>query len=142
MTEYISHNLEETKEVARKVLDTGARVIGLTGDLGAGKTALTKCIAELLGIEETVTSPTYVIMKKYTVSPLTERKHWKSMVHIDAYRLTSYKELEVLEFKKELHNPDQLIIIEWSELVKEALPADMLTIRCDFIDEMTRKYSF
>ncbi len=135
MTEYISHSLEETRHIAEALLkyvsEKNIHVIALQGDLGAGKTALTKCIAELMGITETVTSPTFVIMKKYP-----------GLVHVDAYRLQSAHELEVLDFKKELDNQENLIIIEWPEQVPGILPPETLTVQCNFIDENTRKYSF
>ncbi|MEN9647488.1 MAG: hypothetical protein RLY57_292 [Candidatus Parcubacteria bacterium] len=163
MTEYISHALEETKAIAQKILDTGARVITLRGDLGAGKTALTKCIAELLGITETVTSPTFVIMKKYGVpilvpslnpslaggkdaqqllSPVTERVGRGCLIHIDAYRIQSEHELDVLNLNELLQDQNNLIIIEWPEQTMKLLPPQTLIVQCDFVDEMTRKYSF
>lgn len=138
MAEYISHNLTETKAVAQDILTSGSRIIGLSGDLGAGKTALAKCIAELLGVDDTVTSPTFVIMKSYDIM----HDFYKKLIHIDAYRLTSGKELESLKFKDTVNNPENLILIEWPECVKDALPQEMLVVRCDFVDEMTRKYSF
>jgi tRNA threonylcarbamoyladenosine biosynthesis protein TsaE len=142
MTEYISKGLEETKSIAAKIIATNAKVIGLKGDLGSGKTAVTKCIAEVLGIEETVTSPTYVIMKKYRPSPAFRRGDGGEVIHIDAYRLESAKELEVLNFKEVLNNKNNLVIIEWPERVEEILPKDILIVQCEFIDETTRKYSF
>ena len=170
MTEYISHNLEETSAIAQKVLDTGARVIALRGDLGAGKTALTKCIAVLLGITETVTSPTFVIMKKYKtpLPPITadspqgeklEQRDFKAnvssfeggaealrgggcLIHIDAYRIQSEHELDVLNLNELLKDQNNLIIIEWPEQTMKILPPETLIIQCDFVDEMTRKYTF
>lgn len=168
MTEYISHSLEETQAIAQKVLDTGARVIALQGDLGAGKTALTKCIATLLGITETVTSPTFVIMKKYTPPPKTadspqgekpEQRELKAnvssleggaealrgggcLIHIDAYRIQSENELDVLNLHELVQDPKNLIIIEWPEQTMKLLPRDTLIVQCDFVDEMTRKYTF
>lgn len=142
MTEYISHSLEETKAIAQKILDTGARVIALRGDLGAGKTALTKCIAELLGITETVTSPTFVIMKKYEAPLLFKERGGGEVVHIDAYRIQSENELDVLNLNELVQDPKNLIIIEWPEQTMKLLPPQTLTVQCDFVDEMTRKYTF
>lgn len=135
MTEYISNNLEETKVIAQKVLDTHARVIALKGDLGAGKTAITKCIAELLGITEAVTSPTFVIMKKYTSTSTC-------LIHIDAYRIQSENELDLLNLSDLIKDEKNLIIIEWPEQAMKILPPETLIVQCEFIDEMTRKYSF
>jgi tRNA threonylcarbamoyladenosine biosynthesis protein TsaE len=141
--ENISHNLAETQQIADNLLaslsaGSAATVLGLTGNLGGGKTALTKCVARSLGITEDVTSPTFVIMKSYEI----QNNKWKKLIHIDAYRLENGGDLEKLGFKDELNNPNNLIIIEWPELVKDILPADTKTIICEFVDEMTRKYTF
>jgi tRNA threonylcarbamoyladenosine biosynthesis protein TsaE len=143
--EYISHNLAETQQIADNLLtslNTGptATVLGLTGNLGGGKTALTKCMARSLGITEDVTSPTFVIMKNYSLP--TTNYPLQTLIHIDAYRLDNGGELEKLGLKDELNNPNNLIIIEWPELVKDILPADTKMITCEFIDETTRKYSY
>lgn len=142
MTEYISHNLEETSAIAQKVLDIGAKVVALQGDLGAGKTALTKCIASLLGITETVTSPTFVIMKKYKAPLLFKERGGGEVVHIDAYRIQSENELDVLNLHELVQDQKNLIIIEWPEQTMKLLPPETLIAQCDFVDEMTRKYSF
>jgi tRNA threonylcarbamoyladenosine biosynthesis protein TsaE len=158
--EYISKSLEETKIIAKTFLDfvldnkakDSATVVALYGNLGAGKTAFVKCIAELLGIKETVTSPTFVIMKKYTPptnTPLPlrkadspERGDVYKLVHIDAYRLEKAQELEALEFKKLLEDACNIIFIEWPEHVREILPKTAFSIQCKFTDESTRAYSF
>ncbi len=126
MTQRVSHSLEETAQIAREWLVTisrsassnGATVVGLSGHLGAGKTAFTKCIAQELGITEDVTSPTFVIMKIYPVDP-AKSFPWKKLVHIDAYRLEQGGELAAIDFEKYAAVPDNLILIEWPENVKE-----------------------
>ncbi|MEK7514295.1 MAG: tRNA (adenosine(37)-N6)-threonylcarbamoyltransferase complex ATPase subunit type 1 TsaE, partial [Patescibacteria group bacterium] len=66
-----------------------AKIVGLIGELGAGKTAFVKEVAHLLGVKDTLTSPTFVIEKIY---PL-KGKQFKKLIHIDAYRLSEGKEL-------------------------------------------------
>lgn len=141
--DFISHNLEETKEAAQKLLadlvpGVKATVVGLTGDLGSGKTSITQAVAQELGIEEHVTSPTFVIMKIYSL--LSTNYSFKNLVHIDAYRLKNAQELEVLKFKDYLADKNNLIIIEWPEIVKEILPEEMTLVRCRFVDENTRQF--
>jgi tRNA threonylcarbamoyladenosine biosynthesis protein TsaE len=97
-----------------------AFIIGLSGDLGAGKTAFTKEIAGSLGVREEVTSPTFVIEKRYA----TDSKKFSSLVHIDAYRLKDETELMKIRFGETMSVPDRLIVIEWPELVQKALPDD------------------
>lgn len=126
MKKHISHSLEGTAQIAGEWLavvsksapTTEATVIGLSGHLGAGKTAFTKCVAKDLGIVEDVTSPTFVIMKIY---PIDSAKGfpWKKLVHIDAYRLEQGRELVVIDFEKYAADAGNLILIEWPENVKE-----------------------
>jgi len=97
---------------------TSATVLALEGDLGAGKTTLTKTIAELLGVQETVVSPTFVIAKFYTPT----KGLFTRLVHIDAYRIESLDELGPLGFEQLLEQPNTLIIVEWPERIKEVLP--------------------
>ena len=135
MKSFTSQSLEETEQIAKDWLisisdkysnSDEALVVGLSGHLGAGKTAFTKCIAKILGVAETVTSPTFVIMKIYEindhVSITNEQKQgveilWKRLVHIDAYRLERRAELEVLEWEKLIADKNNLILIEWPENV-------------------------
>ena len=126
MTKQTSHSLEETARIAhewlaavsKNKLGDEATIVGLSGHLGAGKTAFTKCIAAELGIAEDVTSPTFVIMKIYPIDP-AKGFPWKKLVHIDAYRLEQGRELATIDFEKYAADPDNLILIEWPENVKE-----------------------
>ncbi len=112
-----------------------ATVIGLTGDLGAGKTTFAQGVARALGITDPVTSPTFVIEKIYRL----ENQPFKQLIHIDAYRLQSAHELRVLGFEEIVRDPSNLILIEWPEKVKEALPNDTQTTNFRFVDEKTRE---
>ena len=97
-----------------------ALIVKLSGDLGAGKTAFVKEVAKVLGIEEGVTSPTFVIQKEYDIS---HHKKKKKMIHIDAYRMEDKSELEYLGWKDTISNPQHIIFIEWPEQVSGiALP--------------------
>lgn len=142
MKQFITYSLEETQKLAHDWLasleqfESEALVVGLYGNLGAGKTAFTQAVAKELRIEEPVTSPTFVIEKIY------ETKHpiFKRLIHIDAYRLEKGKELQVLDFEKLTENKNNLIIIEWPENVKDILPENHHKIHCEFVDETTRKF--
>jgi tRNA threonylcarbamoyladenosine biosynthesis protein TsaE len=126
---YVSNSTKETakiaKEFAEKVFNTKnkeAVVIGLSGDLGAGKTTFTKSFAKALGVKETVKSPTFNIMKKY---PLHITRY-ALFVHIDAYRLNSAKEILDLGWKDLINDKKNIIIVEWAENIKKAFP------KCNF----------
>jgi tRNA threonylcarbamoyladenosine biosynthesis protein TsaE len=122
----------DTQAIAELVLaelvsfNTGATILALQGDLGAGKTTLTKAIAELLGVTETVVSPTFVIAKYYDIGELqpgeTSATGFERLVHIDAYRIEDLNELGPLGWEHLLKNPRTLVIVEWPEKIADALP--------------------
>ncbi|MFA5744666.1 MAG: tRNA (adenosine(37)-N6)-threonylcarbamoyltransferase complex ATPase subunit type 1 TsaE [Candidatus Paceibacterota bacterium] len=99
----------------------GATLVTLSGDLGAGKTAFTKAVARILGVEETVTSPTFVLEKIYQLGGPAPK--FKRLVHIDAYRLESGDDLAPLGFDELMQDSSNLILLEWPEKVADALPA-------------------
>jgi tRNA threonylcarbamoyladenosine biosynthesis protein TsaE len=102
----------------------GATTIALSGDLGAGKTTFAQGIARALGVQESVTSPTFVIEKIYQL----EGKLFERLIHIDAYRLNDPHELEVLGWKEIIADPVNLIIIEWPEKVASLIPEGAIRI--------------
>jgi tRNA threonylcarbamoyladenosine biosynthesis protein TsaE len=96
-----------------------ATVIGLVGNLGAGKTTFVQELALELGVKDRVQSPTFTILKTYqTTHPL-----FKQLIHMDAYRIESLAELEPLRFQELLNSPETLFCIEWPEKIAPALPA-------------------
>ncbi|OGG47731.1 tRNA (adenosine(37)-N6)-threonylcarbamoyltransferase complex ATPase subunit type 1 TsaE [Candidatus Kaiserbacteria bacterium RIFCSPHIGHO2_02_FULL_50_9] len=125
------------KEVTAALAPRGhtAVVMALYGDLGAGKSAFVKALAKALGVSGIVTSPTFVLQKIY---PLQNQK-FERLIHIDAYRLESPKELRQLRFEKTAKDPKNLIVVEWADRVKESLPRDAVKIHFAFVDETTRE---
>ncbi len=94
--------------------DRYARIVTLEGDLGAGKTALVKAIARACSVSDEVTSPTFVIQREYEIHADIP---FKSLVHLDAYRLEGKEELEYLGWHDTIHNPQNLIFLEWPQMV-------------------------
>jgi len=141
-------DIEELRAVAEAFLkglskmspQSTATVVGLSGDLGAGKTAFTKCAATLLGVTETVTSPTFILEKVYDIS---ENKffagRYSKLVHIDAYRLDKGEEMSALGWQALLGDSRNLIFLEWPEQVESALPQDIIKISFEFVSENVRK---
>ena len=117
-----------------------ATILALSGDLGAGKTTLAKEIARALGVVEHVSSPTFVIMKIYPLD--TEICKFKKLIHIDAYRLQSSKELFQLGLEDICADKNNIIIVEWPEYVPECVPDDALWVKLSHIDEHSREISY
>lgn len=100
-----------------------AYVVAFEGELGAGKTTLIKYIADMLGVQEVVTSPTFVIMKQYDCDEASNPTAFKKLVHIDAYRIEALDEMRVLHFNEVLAEKDSVVCIEWANKIKDLLPA-------------------
>lgn len=120
-------------------IKTNAQVFALEGDLGAGKTALTKAIARVLHIETEVTSPTFVIMKTYAIHTHPFLKH---LVHIDAYRIDNENEMHILGFEELLRDPARLVVIEWPERIKGILPPDKLNVQIQIQNGNSRTLTY
>ena len=117
---------------------SGATVLALTGDLGAGKTTLTQSIGKKLGVTENMISPTFVIMKHYRL----KTSDYRLLVHIDAYRLDSSAEMKTLGFDTLIADPENLIVIEWPERIADILPADCIRISLEHLEENKRALVF
>lgn len=103
-------------------------VICLTGELGSGKTVFTKGLAQALGIEETVTSPTFSIIKEYTDAEMP-------LYHMDVYRLDGDMTGVNIE---EYFTKGGIVVIEWAETIKDILPEERLEIKFKILDENKR----
>jgi len=129
MDEVISKSTAETAEFARvmalslKPKEEGALIMGLYGELGAGKTTFMKYFADALGVKETIQSPTFVIMKSFNLSIFPS---FNKLIHIDAYRLENPEELVKLGWNEIIADPHNLICIEWPERVAEIMPAHIV----------------
>jgi len=136
MERFLANQEELVKEAGTfvKTLEprtTGATLVTLSGELGAGKTSFAQGIAKALGIAETVTSPTFVLEKIYTIP----RGHFSRLVHIDAYRLTGGEELHALGFDEIMGSIDTLVVLEWPEKVTDILPAPAHRIKLTVVPE-------
>ena len=102
-------------------------VICLDGELGSGKTVFTKGIANALGIKESITSPTFSIIKEYDGE--------LPLYHMDVYRLDGNTEGIGIE---EYFNKGGVVVIEWADTIKDILPKEYLHIKFKVIDENKR----
>lgn len=120
----------------QKSQDNGATVLGLSGELGAGKTTFVQALARALGVIESVTSPTFVIARFY---PLTSNSQFNKLVHIDAYRIEDETELAPIGWSDILSDNKNLVIVEWPEKLGTALPKNAGIIEFSVINDFTRK---
>jgi len=139
----IISNIKETRLLAgnlakgiMKEYSGKAKVIGLIGDLGAGKTTFAQALAQALGVEEKVSSPTFVIEKIYKLKGQGKLTH---LIHIDAYRLNDPEELVALGWDEIVESPNNIILVEWADNVEKILPKDTQKIFFKFIDEERRE---
>lgn len=135
----LSKSKIQTQKFAAKLLKTillrprkgvGAAIIALHGDLGAGKTTFVQGFMKALGVKNHITSPTFLIVRKYEIStPLkVGLTHYHHAYHLDLYRIQNPKELSDLGFKKILQDSRAIILIEWPERAKKALPENAIWI--------------
>ncbi len=130
----ITKNYEETQqagELLAKEIKKTPLVVALEGDLGAGKTTFIQGMARGMGIKEQITSPTFVIMKRYGLSD-------GFFYHLDCYRLNSSKDVLDLGFK-EIIRPGNIIVIEWAEKIKDILPENTLWLKFEYLDKDRRE---
>ena len=115
---------KETFDIAFRIANNlkaraGATVVCLDGDLGVGKTVFAKGFGAGLGIKKDIVSPTFNIVKSYEGE--------KKLHHFDVYRISDISELDEIGFEEFLYD-DAIVLIEWSKLIEEALPENIIKI--------------
>ena len=118
-----------------------AVIIGLTGNLGGGKTTFLQGFAKGLGIKEKILSPTFVILKRFVI-PAKAGIQVRNFYHIDCYRLKKSEDILELGFGKIISDPKNIVAIEWPERIKKVLPKNTIFIDFKFVDEKTREVNF
>lgn len=121
-----------------------ALVMGLEGTLGSGKTTFAQGFARGLGIKEKISSPTFVLLKKYRVPPARRaRRHATPLAfyHIDCYRLARAQDLAALGFQDIVSDPRAIVLVEWSDRVRRLLPKHRITIHFAHAGKNRRRIS-
>lgn len=136
---YLSKGPKETEKLAGFLLNKFLKiyfkktlVIALEGELGAGKTTFAKGLAKALGIKTKIKSPTFNLIKYYSASS-------NILYHIDCYRLRDHRDLLLLGIREIISKPENIVLIEWSDRVREILPKKHIKIHIDHISKNERK---
>lgn len=136
--EFICNNINDTKELAYKfanlVKDNGC-FVNLFGEIGAGKTAFVKLVAEALGVQEKVTSPSFVILNEYHSASIP-------IYHFDLYRLENVGIKTIADELREYSTGHRITFVEWAEFSQGELPFDRIEINVTYDDNDNRKYEF
>jgi len=119
---------KQTKNLAKKIAKSfkGGEILGLVGNLGTGKTQFTKGLAEYFKIKQTITSPTFVLLRPY---PIPQNSPLKKIIHIDCYRLDNPQALFAIGIEEYLNNPNYITVIEWAQKIKQILPKNTIWIK-------------
>ncbi len=131
MAVYKTNSPLQSIELGKKVgsLLKGGEVIAYTGDLGAGKTTFTRGLAMGMGLSDDVTSPTFTLVNEYTGKI--------NLYHFDMYRIMNSTEIEVTGFY-EYMTKNNVLAVEWSENISDALPLDTIYINIQRISDEER----
>ena len=133
MEKVISRCESETREAAKKFAETlvPGSIVALTGELGAGKTAFTRGIADFFQIEGEVSSPTFTIVNEYNGT--------LNVYHFDAYRLENVSE-EDCDWLDDYFFGDGICVIEWAQNIKRVLPKGYIQVRIEKNPQMGEDY--
>jgi tRNA threonylcarbamoyladenosine biosynthesis protein TsaE len=133
MKEFITENFSETQRLGEMLAEEikDGRIICLSGELGSGKTTFTQGLLKGLKVKGPYTSPTFVIMKKYS----------ENVYHIDAYRVKSDDVIN-LGWGEIINQKNSVIIIEWADRVEDIIPPDAIWIEFQWLDKNKRKIIF
>ena len=136
--EKICKNIDDTKKLAQKfaqlIEETGC-FVSLYGEIGAGKTAFVKLVADALGVKEKVTSPSFVILNEYHTAKIP-------IYHFDLYRLEHEGVSTILDELREYSEGKQATFVEWAEFSQGELPFERLEINVTYDDDDSRNYEF
>ncbi|HBZ35782.1 MAG TPA: tRNA (adenosine(37)-N6)-threonylcarbamoyltransferase complex ATPase subunit type 1 TsaE [Rikenellaceae bacterium] len=133
----VINNLEEIENVAARFLKltAGSNVIAFYGTMGAGKTTFIKAICKVLGVPDTVNSPTFTIINEYRT------KEGKSIYHFDFYRIDKIEEAYDIGFDEFIEN-GYLSLIEWPEKIETLLPDNTLRVQINVLENEVREIVF
>ena len=130
--------LADTKKLAEKfaeLVKNEGCFVNLYGEIGAGKTAFVRLVAEALGVKEKVTSPSFVILNEYHSAKIP-------IYHFDLYRLENVGISTITDELREYSEGKKITFVEWAEFSQGELPFERIEINVTYDDDDSRNYEF
>ena len=133
----VCYSLEETAQLAEKFAKAtkDGCFVNLFGEIGAGKTAFVRLVAQALEIKEKVTSPSFVILNEYHSAIIP-------IYHFDLYRLENVGIKTITDELREYSDGKKLTFVEWAEFSQGELPFDRIEVNVTYDDDDSRIYTF
>ena len=133
--EIIIKNIESLQDAAREfIAQMGqSRIFAFYGSMGAGKTTFVKALCEIMGVTDTVNSPTFAIVNEY------DTPSGRPIYHFDFYRINRIEEVFDMGYEEYFYSGD-LCLIEWPELIEDLLPEDAMVVRIEVLSPNERKF--
>jgi len=137
---YITKSSAETKKLGALLGENlcGRTLICLSGDLGGGKTTFSQGLAAGLGVRENITSPSFVLLKRYKIPPQAKARI-RNLYHIDCYRLNKPEEILAIGWEEIFADACGVILVEWAERIAKYLPKERVDVQFEFIGKNKRK---
>jgi len=126
---------ELAKKILKKRKAKNALVFALSGDLGSGKTTFVQGFLRALGVKRKITSPTFVIFKRFKIYDL----RFKNVYHIDCYRLQKPEDLLALGLREILQNSQNIVLIEWPEKIRRILPKNTIWLKFEHAEKENQR---
>lgn len=136
--EKICKTIDDTADLAKrfaKLIENDGCFINLYGEIGAGKTAFVRLVAQAIGVTEKVTSPSFVILNEYHSAKIP-------IYHFDLYRLENEGVKTILDELREYSEGKQITFVEWAEFSQNEIPFDHIEINVTYDDDDSRRYTF
>lgn len=133
----VCYSLEETAQLAEKFAKAtkDGCFVNLFGEIGAGKTAFVRLVAQALEIKEKVTSPSFTILNEYHTGDIP-------IYHFDLYRLENEGVKTITDELREYSTGKQLTFVEWAEFSQNEIPFDRIEVNVTYDDEDNRCFEF
>ena len=133
----VCYSLEETAQLAKKFAKAAKDgcFVNLFGEIGAGKTAFVRLVAQALEIKEKVTSPSFTILNEYHTGEIP-------IYHFDLYRLENEGVKTITDELREYSTGRQLTFVEWAEFSQNEIPFDRIEVNVTYDDEDNRCFEF